>query len=89
MYFDGNNVHIEEDDQCYSCEYFMKGVVCPLLEALAQGVVELQGDIVVRNCGFYVKFERHLRLVDPGSVGEPETAPDMNNNGESIQKRAE
>lgn len=64
MYFDGT-IHIEPDDQCYSCEYFLKGVTCPLLEALALGVVNLDGDVMVRNCGFYKKFHRALRLVDP------------------------
>lgn len=63
MYFD-QCVHIEEDDQCFSCDYYRKGVSCPLLEALAMGVVELQGDVRVRNCGFYRKFERRLRVVD-------------------------
>ncbi len=63
MYYDGC-VHIEEDDQCFTCEYYLKGVSCPLLEALAMGVVELQSEILVRNCGFYQKFERHLKVVD-------------------------
>lgn len=86
MYFDGTNVHIEEDDQCFSCEYFMKGVTCPLLEALAQGVVELQGDVQVSNCGFYIKFERHLKLVDPAeAAGEPAEEE----SDEDKQKRAE
>lgn len=64
MYFDGT-IHIEEDDQCYSCEYFLKGVSCPLLEALAMDVVSLNGDMVVRNCGFYQQFKRRLFLVEP------------------------
>lgn len=63
MYYDGC-VHIEEDDQCFTCEYYLKGVSCPLLEALAMGVVELQSEILVRNCGFYQKFERHLKVVE-------------------------
>jgi hypothetical protein len=63
MYYDGS-VHVEEDDQCYSCEYFLQGVKCPLLEALALGVVSLDGDVQVKNCGFYKKFVRSLRLVD-------------------------
>ena len=62
MYYDGS-IHIEEDDQCFSCEYFLKGVSCPLLEALALEVVQLNTDITVRNCGFYKKFERKLKLV--------------------------
>jgi hypothetical protein len=74
MYYDGT-VHIEEDDQCYSCEYFLKGVQCPLLEALALGVVSLGGDVVVRNCGFYKKFKRALYLVDPANA-EDSTSPD-------------
>jgi hypothetical protein len=65
MYYDGS-IHIEDDDQCYSCEYFLKGVTCPLLEALALGVVNLDGDVQVKNCGFYKKFQRTLYLVDPG-----------------------
>lgn len=63
MYFDGC-VHIETDDQCYDCEYFAKGVMCPLLEALAVGVVELKDEMTVQNCGFYKKFSRHLSVVD-------------------------
>ena len=63
MFYDGN-VHIEEEDQCYSCEYFLKGVMCPLLEALAVGVAHLEGDVLVKNCGFYVEFKRHLQLVE-------------------------
>lgn len=63
MYYDGC-IHIETDDQCYSCEYFVKGVSCPLLEALALGVVELNGEIEVKNCGFYKEFKRKLRLLD-------------------------
>lgn len=64
MFYD-NNVHIEEDDQCFTCEHFNKGVNCPLLEALAEGVVSLEEEIVVHNCGFYKEFHRHLRLLEP------------------------
>ncbi|MBY0450061.1 MAG: hypothetical protein K2X01_05485 [Cyanobacteria bacterium] len=63
MYYDGC-IHIETEDQCYSCEYFVKGVSCPLLEALALGVVELNGEIEVKNCGFYKEFKRKLRLLE-------------------------
>lgn len=62
MYFD-QNVHIEEDDQCFTCQHFLRGISCPLLEALGEGVVSLDGDILVRHCGFYIKFERHLKVV--------------------------
>jgi len=62
MYFDGV-VHIEEDDNCYTCEYFCKSVMCPLLEALATGIAHLEGDVLVKNCGFYVPFERKLKVV--------------------------
>lgn len=65
MYYDGS-VMIEDEDQCLTCEYFMKSVMCPLIEALAVGVVEMTDPdegYMVRNCGFYVQFERHLRLV--------------------------
>ena len=73
MYFEDGQVHIEEDDQCFNCEYFLKGVECPLLEALAEGVVSLEGDIVVRNCGFFKLFKRHLTLVPKPDPVTPET----------------
>ena len=65
MYFDDGQIHIEEEDQCFSCKHFTRGVACPLLEALGQGVVSLDGDILVKNCGFYQPFKRHLRLIEP------------------------
>lgn len=71
MYFDGT-VHIEREDQCYTCEHFLKGLTCPLLEALALGIVELDGDIVVQNCGFYKEFKRTLWLVEPEEEEEEE-----------------
>ena len=76
MYFDGTVHVIEEEDQCYTCEHFLRGVRCPLLEALAFGVVTLDSDMVVRNCGFYKVFKRRLQLVDipqePSSPGDEE-----------------
>ncbi|MBX2861454.1 MAG: hypothetical protein KTR14_09465 [Vampirovibrio sp.] len=63
MYDDGT-IHIEKDDQCFTCEHFAKGVSCPLLEAMAVGVVQLQQDITVKNCGFYKEFKRHLSVVE-------------------------
>ena len=74
MYFD-EHIHIEEEDQCYSCEYFVKGVMCPLLEALAVGVASLEGDVLVKNCGFYVEFKRHLQVIDGGEPEGDETPP--------------
>ena len=65
MFYDGE-VHIEEDDQCFTCEYFCKGVMCPLLEALAVGVASLSGEVSVKNCGFYVEFKRTLKVIDGG-----------------------
>ncbi|MEB3287392.1 MAG: hypothetical protein VKJ04_07805 [Vampirovibrionales bacterium] len=70
MYYDGE-VHIEEEDQCYTCEHFLKGVQCPLLEALAEKVVFLDDDIVVRNCGFYREFKRHLTLIKNDEAQDP------------------
>jgi hypothetical protein len=70
MFFD-EQIHIEEEDQCYTCEYFLKGVMCPLLEALAVGVAHLEGDVLVKNCGFYVEFKRHLQVIE-GS-GDPDS----------------
>ncbi len=63
MYMD-DSIHIEKTDQCYTCEHFLKGVMCPLLEALALGVVELSEDVTVQNCGFYRQFARHLRVIE-------------------------
>ena len=62
MYIDGS-IHIEKTDQCYTCEHFRREVNCPLLEALALGVVELDGEMTVENCGFYERYERHLKVV--------------------------
>lgn len=88
MFYDGD-VHIEEDDQCFNCEHFLKGVQCPLLEALAEKVVFLDGDIVVRNCGFYREFKRHLTLLKADEQPE-ETDSDDNtppNGGNTRQMR--
>ena len=64
MYVDDNEtVYIEDDDQCITCENYAKGVACPLLEALGQGFVYLEGSLSVTNCGFYKEFKRHLKLV--------------------------
>lgn len=64
MYTDENNTtYIEEDDQCITCENYAKGVACPLLEAIGEGVVYLEGNLTVSNCGFYKEFKRHLKLV--------------------------
>jgi hypothetical protein len=76
MYYENGAVHIEEDDQCFTCEYFLKGVSCPLLEALGVGVAHLDGDVVVRNCGFYKEFKRHLQLVDEGESGDDSSGND-------------
>ena len=65
MYFENGNIHIEEDDECISCENLQKGVACPLILAIAQGAVFIDDSLNVVNCGFYKKFERHLRLVLP------------------------
>ena len=70
MYFD-ETIHIEEEDQCYTCEYFLKGVTCPLLEALAMDVVSLNDDVLVRNCGFYKEFKRRLYVIEPNQTNNP------------------
>jgi hypothetical protein len=70
MFQEDGRTHVESDDQCYTCEYFTKGVSCPLLEALAVGIAELTDDITVKNCGFYVEFQRHLFVVKPEPDGE-------------------
>lgn len=78
MYYDGH-IHIEEEDQCYSCEFFLKGVMCPLLEALAVGVAHLEGDVLVKNCGFYKPFKRHLRVIEAPNPTDSDDTPDSKN----------
>ncbi len=64
MYCNNKNIiFIEEDDQCNSCENYQRGVSCPLMEALGCGLVYLEGEMTVKNCGFYKKFSRSLKLV--------------------------
>jgi len=65
MYLENGNICIEDDDQCISCENLQRGIACPLVQALAQGVVFIEDSLYVSNCGFYKKFERHLKLVLP------------------------
>ncbi len=63
MYCDKGKVFIEDDDQCMNCKNYANGVDCPLLTALALGVVYLEDTLTVTNCGFFQKFERSLHLV--------------------------
>jgi len=65
MYIENECVYIEEDDACITCANFQKGISCPLIQALAEGVVFMEDSLCVSNCGFYEKFERHLKLVTP------------------------
>ena len=63
MYCMNDTVYIEDEDQCITCENYARGVACPLLEALGQGVVYLEDNLTVTNCGFYKEFKRTLKLV--------------------------
>lgn len=63
MYCDKGKVFIEDDDQCMNCKNYANGMACPLLTALALGVVYLEDTLTVTNCGFFQKFERCLHLV--------------------------
>ena len=76
MYYHEGQVHIEDEDQCSSCEFFARGVMCPLLEALAMGVAHLDGDVLVKNCGFYVPFKRHLKVIDGSTAPEASKPPE-------------
>jgi len=87
MYAD-DAIHIEKTDQCYTCEHFMKGVMCPLLEALALNIVELTGDVTVQNCGFYKQFSRHLRVIDTNKPSDDSPHPDNDNDESSAQNRS-
>jgi len=64
MYFENGKIYVEKNDQCISCKNFTRGVACPLLQALGLGVVTLDGEMSVTNCGFYEEFKRHLKIVD-------------------------
>lgn len=63
MYCVDDIVYIEDDDQCISCENYARGIACPLIEALGLGVVYLEDNLTVTNCGFYKEFKRTLRIV--------------------------
>lgn len=63
MYCINGTIYIEDQDQCLTCENYAKGVACPLLEALGQGVVYLEDSLTVTNCGFYKEFKRMLKIV--------------------------
>ena len=52
------DVFAEEDDQCYSCNFFdNERRLCPLVEAFMAGVAQLtpqyEEGIAVTNCDFY------------------------------------
>ncbi|MDR1169025.1 MAG: hypothetical protein LBK53_09100 [Heliobacteriaceae bacterium] len=63
MYCVDGKIYIEDDDQCIDCKNYAVGVACPLLMALGQGVVYMEDSLTVRDCGFYVRFSRHLHVV--------------------------
>jgi len=85
MYVD-ESIHIEQTDQCFTCEYFNKSVMCPLLEALGVGVVELVEEMTVQNCGFYKKFTRHLRVLET-DAGETDDRPDDSGDSPPSEKK--
>lgn len=59
-----SRVFIEDDDLCINCENYVHDLDCPLLSALAQGDVFLEGSLQVTSCGFYKEFRRNLRVVE-------------------------
>ena len=63
MYCENGRIYIESDDQCIECKNYAEGIACPLLLALGQGVVYLEDNLTVVDCGFYKKFERNLYIV--------------------------
>jgi len=72
MYYYKGSVHVEKQDQCMTCKNFTQGVACPLLQALALGLVTMDGTLYVTNCGFYEEFTRKLKLVSDGSESKIE-----------------
>jgi len=73
MFYDNGHVHIEDEDQCMTCENFNKGVACPLIQALGLGFVSFEEHLLVTSCGFFKKFERHLKVVSTKEVAKKET----------------
>jgi len=63
MYCENGSVFVETEDQCMSCENFTQGIACPLLHALGLGLVTIDGELLVSNCGFYKEFKRHLKII--------------------------
>ena len=63
MYYENDKVFIEDEDQCITCQNYLEGVACPLLNALGQKAVYLEDNLIVTNCGFFRRFKRRLRIV--------------------------
>ena len=63
MYYYNGSVYVEDEDQCQTCTNFAQGVACPLLQALGMGIVVMEDNMYVTNCGFYKEFKRKLRLI--------------------------
>lgn len=63
MYSAEGKIYIEDDDQCNTCENYNKGVACPLLMALGEGAVFMEGSLTVEDCGFYKEFKRNLHII--------------------------
>lgn len=81
MYYYNGSVYVEDEDQCQTCSNFAHGVACPLLQALGMGVVVMQDNLIVTNCGFYKEFKRGLRIVK--SETEP-SETDNENPGDNL-----
>ena len=65
MFTSEGRVYVEEEDQCDTCEYgTSKNELCPLIEALSHGLVCLETDLLVKNCGFFKVRERRLKVVE-------------------------
>jgi len=84
MYYHDGNIHIEEEDQCVTCHNFNEGLACPLLQALAFGMVKLEDTLIVVNCGFYKEFKRHLKLLSDEEEKNQEPAPKSTNKVRNI-----
>ena len=63
MFCEDSRIFIETDDLCNTCENYIKELDCPLLGALIQGDVFLEGNLLVTRCGFYKEFKRNLYIV--------------------------
>lgn len=55
MFQEKDKLYIEDEDQCSNCMHTLVALnLCPLMEALQAGIVELvEESVITKNCGFF------------------------------------